>query len=154
MKFSRTQFLIIGLTAVALLTIDVALRTMQLRQGTVTTTVTAQKFRLVDRDGNRRAELSVDNNGEPGFFLYDRAGSLRAMLDTRESTPSLILLAPGGTRRSVYFGMDESGDTILDMYDPSGRTVATMTTTNGVPRMKVAGDDGAAPIGHGPLMAR
>ena len=135
MMKSRTQFLIIGLTAVALLTIDVALRTMQLRGGMSGTVVTAREFRLVDHDGNRRAVMSTDENGEPAILLYDQTGSLRAQLDTMQSTPSLILFGPNREQRRVYFGMDDEGDGILEMYGLSGETKALMTSTGGQGRI-------------------
>lgn len=148
MKLSRTQFLIIGLTTMALLTIDVALRTMQIRN-TGGPVVTAREFRMVDADGNRRAVMSTDENGEPAIFLYDRTGSLRAQLDTMESTPSLILYGPNNERRRVYFGMDDTGDGILEMYGFRGETKATMTTTGGTGRISLDRDSHAPRINGG-----
>ena len=94
--------------------------------------VTAREFRLVDRDGNLKAHIYTDENGEPGMVLYDRNGTNRAQFDTFQSVPSVILNSPDGGR-STYFGMDENGRSILNMYGNHGEELASMDVTGSQP---------------------
>src|SRR5690242_161431 len=117
----NSQTRIIVFTAVALTAVDLAVRgflaqhvapvafTCPAMQSS--DVVTAREFRLVDKDGNLRAHVYTDENGEPGMVLYDRNGTNRAQFDTFQSVPSVILNSPEGGR-STYFGMDENGRSI------------------------------------------
>ncbi len=54
--------------------------------------VQAQRFELVDTEGEVRARLSVAPTIGPGLFLYDDRGGMRARLRlTRDGCPSLEL---------------------------------------------------------------
>lgn len=62
------------------------------RKPRVQESVVAREFKLVDRDGNVRAELSIPF-GDPVLFLYDRAGKPRAWLTLdREGNPRIMFV--------------------------------------------------------------
>lgn len=132
------QTRIIVLTAVALTAVDLTVRGIFFRRSMPVTSVaqqagdvvTAREFRLVDNDGNLKAHVYTDENGEPGIVLYDRNGTRRAQLDTFQQVPSLLLFNPEGAWSS-YFGMDEKGLGILDMYDQSGSRPAASMSVSG-----------------------
>ena len=142
----NSQTKVIVLTALALATVDVAVRGGWLSrqpQNLACTecagVVTAREFRLLDNNGNLRAHLYTDNSGEPGLVLYDRTGARRAQFDTFDSVPSVILNAPD-ERHSAYFGMDESGKSLLSMYGESGEQLASMDATGTQPVFWTNGD--------------
>ncbi|MEN3002488.1 MAG: hypothetical protein ABDI19_11690 [Armatimonadota bacterium] len=62
------------------------------RKPRVQESVVAREFKLVDREGNVRAELSLPF-GEPVLFLYDRSGKPRAWLTLdREGNPRMMFV--------------------------------------------------------------
>ncbi|GAB4467753.1 MAG: hypothetical protein OHK0029_39780 [Armatimonadaceae bacterium] len=135
------QTKIIVCTAVALVGIDLMVRALMPPKvvyiGANPDSVTTHELRLTDKQGNLRAHLYTDSQGEPGLVLYDRAGRTRAQLDTWEAVPSLILFNPNG-QRSTYFGMGFDGKAILNMYGERGdweAPVASMSVSqeNGIP---------------------
>jgi len=139
----NSQTRIIVFTAVALTAVDLAVRGFLAQRAapvaftysalqTSSDVVTAREFRLVDKDGNLRAHVYTDENGEPGMVLYDRNGTNRAQFDTFQSVPSMILNSPDGGR-STYFGMDENGRSILNMYGNHGEELASMDVTGSQP---------------------
>jgi hypothetical protein len=70
--------------------------------------VRASRFELVDSDGNVRAALTVDGEGNSGLSLSDEEGNVRASLVlNREGIPRLNLMGKSGTvRASLGFGSD------------------------------------------------
>jgi len=108
---SQTQ--IIVATAFALAITDIAVRVLLPTRTVVVHQVnnnsgdvlTVRQLRVVDDNGNVKAELKVNSEGNPGLMLWDNTGVERLQLDTFRQVPSLILLDEGGNRR-VYFGMD------------------------------------------------
>ena len=140
----NSQTRIILATAAALAVVDIAVRVIPFNHNSAATgnVVTASEFRLVDQWGNERATLAMDGNGEPGFKLFDRNGTMRAQLDTFENTPSLILCDKEGARRT-YFGMDnDTGSGILDMYDQSGASLANMSLDGNTGHITVGDSNG------------
>ena len=110
------QTKIIVATAVALVIVDIAVRlflptrTVVIPDGAGTrATMTVRELRLVDDNGNIKAQLKVNSEGEPGLLMWDRSGTQRLQLDTFRQVPSLILLDENENRR-VYFGMDRSSN--------------------------------------------
>ena len=109
------QTRILVATAFVLAVVDIAVRlfaparTVVIHDSGSAGVLTVRGLRVVDDNGNERASLRVDNDGEAGLILFDRDGTNRLQLDTWQYTPSLILNDREGNR-SVYFGMDtESG---------------------------------------------
>lgn len=106
------QTKIIVATAIALVIVDIAVRlllptrTVVIRESArVSDVLTVRQLRLVDAEGNLKAQLKVNSEGEPGLLMWDSTGVERLQLDTFRQVPSLILLDENQNRR-VYFGMD------------------------------------------------
>ncbi len=63
--------------------------------------IRAKQFVVVDQDGNMRAELSLNKDGEPGLRLYDKDGKTSVMLSlNKDEEPSLWLADKSGKRRA------------------------------------------------------
>jgi hypothetical protein len=110
------QTKIIVATAVALVIVDIAVRlflptrTVVIRDTQARGDVlTVRQLRVVDDNGNIKAQLKVNSDGEPGLLMWDRTGTERLQLDTFHQVPSLILLDENQNRR-VYFGMDRASN--------------------------------------------
>ena len=59
-------------------------------------TIRAQRFELVDAQGNVRAEIAIDDDGAAGFFVRDDTGVLRASLTYDESQSAMYLWDEAG----------------------------------------------------------
>ena len=70
--------------------------------------VRASRFELVDSDGNVRAALTLDAEGNSGLSLSDEEGNVRASLVLGpEGIPRLNLMGKtGAVRASLGFGSD------------------------------------------------
>ena len=133
----NSQTRIIVATAIVLAAIDIGVRLNTGPRAVQGDVVTAREFRLTDDRGNVRATLAVDNDGEPGLKMYDRAGTMRLQLDTWENTHSLILLDRQGNRR-VYYGMENGdGSGLLQMLGPDGTRLAELNATGDRPEMSL-----------------
>ncbi len=66
--------------------------------------IEAEEFRIVDKDGNVRATLRLNDKGSPGLALYDDDGRLRAVLQVLEDgSPHLLFLdEDGNTPTSLH----------------------------------------------------
>lgn len=66
--------------------------------------IEAEEFRIVDKDGNVRATLRLNEKGAPGLALYDDDGRLRAVLQVLEDgSPHLLFLdEDGNTPTSLH----------------------------------------------------
>lgn len=92
MKFHQTALLVLIVAFFGFLS-GVALtesRALQ-RRSRIPESVDARRFRLLDQEGNVRAELGMPF-GEPALFLYDSQGKARAW----------ILLERGGNARIMF----------------------------------------------------
>ena len=67
--------------------------------------VTAQEFRLVDRDGRLRAMLGASPESEPGLIFCDGVGGVRMELTLREDGASSLLLSDAAGGISVVVGV-------------------------------------------------
>lgn len=131
------QTRVIVFTAMALATVDIAVRVNQrpvMLNAPSGDTVVAKEFRLVDNNGNTRIQMSIDKNNEPGIVLFDRNGLVRAQLDTWENTPSLILTGPNGNKRA-YFGMDGKDTGLLMLDNGDGRPAISIDASSNMPRI-------------------
>ena len=132
----NSQTKIIVFTAIALTAVDLSVRYAMMQRMALSNVqggvITAREIRLLDNDGNLRANLRTDENGEGGLVLYDRNGVNRAQLDTWQNIPSLILSRPDG-QRSTYYGMDTEGKAMFDMYGDNQETLASMNVTGDRP---------------------
>src|SRR5438128_222844 len=104
--------------------------------------VMAEEFRLVDKEGNTRAVLELDDKGDPHLGFFDKKDKLRAslalhdgqsfleLLDKNEKVrasiglgktghPSLALLS-NQERDGAVLQMGKDGGPGLDLYDRNG----------------------------------
>jgi len=123
------QTRVIVACAIVLGALDIFVRFATAPKAVASSVVTAQEFRLTDRDGNVRAILDTDASGEPGLKMYDKHNLLRLQLDTYQSTPSLIYLDENGVRRT-YYGMggtmNDGEQAMFSLFGPDGSERATM----------------------------
>ncbi len=77
--------------------------------------VQAQRFELVDAEGEVRARLSVAPTIGPGLFLYDDRGEVRARLRlTRDGCPTLELWDEDGRGGvAVFVGTEDNPAVML-----------------------------------------
>lgn len=131
----NSQTKIIVFTAVALTAVDLSARYWMMRTMTPTApagVVTAREIRLVDNNGNLRAQMTTDENSEAGLVMFDRNNVKRLQLDTWDNIPSLILHRDNG-QRATYYGMEPDGQAHLDMLGDHNNVLATMGTVGGSP---------------------
>jgi hypothetical protein len=117
------QTRVIVACAIVLGALDICVRFATAPKAISSPVVYAQEFRLTDRDGNLRAVMDTNEDGEPGLKMYDKHNLLRLQLDTYQSTPSLIFLDENGTKRS-YYGlggpMNYGEESMLSLFDKDG----------------------------------
>lgn len=87
----------------------------------IATTVEAQSFVLKDKDGNVRATLALDENGQPGLRLKDAVGLERAKFALvkradEKINGALHLASDSGKSSALLVGFAE-GEASLDLYD-------------------------------------
>lgn len=83
--------------------------------------LTAQEFRLVDKDGKTRAALAVKADGSPGLLLYDGDGKVRAALRVRsDGSAALSLHDPDGSNRAAL-DTQSNGSASLTLTNKSGK---------------------------------
>lgn len=77
--------------------------------------VRAQRFELVDAEGNVRARLALQEDGTPGLCLCDAKGKMRAgLLLNREGVPQLCVWAESGALRATLgFGTEWKTELVL-----------------------------------------
>jgi len=81
--------------------------------------VRAEGFELVDRRGQVRATLTVEESGA-GLALFDGERNLRAVLNTvADGTPGLVLYDPLGKARANIVALPDAG--FLALFDREGR---------------------------------
>lgn len=128
----NSQTKIIVFTAVALTAVDLSVRSWMMQRvapvNTQAGVITAREIRLVDNNGNLRADMTTDENSEAGLIMYDRNGVNRLQLDTWDNIPSLILNRADGLR-STYYGMDTDGR--LQFVDYSNSREMLFSPNNG-----------------------
>ncbi len=129
-EISRETRIIIA-CAVSLAAIDIYVRFATAPKPVTSSVITAQEFRLADKNGNIRAVMNTDSNGEPGLVMYDKTGTPRLQLDSYETTPSLSLMDENGTRRAYYGMSDATGDGELTFTGENGESVVASLKISG-----------------------
>lgn len=86
---------------------------------TSTRVLRGEAIELVDRDGQVRAAMTVESNGEAVFRLRDAKGTIRVKLGASEDGSALLLL-DGSTEPGVHVLSRRTGTTIT-MKGPDGR---------------------------------
>ena len=83
-------------------------------KGAAPDVVQAQRFELVDAEGELRARLSVAPTIGPSLFLYDDRGQVRVRLRlTRDGCPSLELWDEEGKGGAAVFVGTEDNPTVM-----------------------------------------
>lgn len=81
--------------------------------------IVTQALRIVDAEGNTRAEVSITDDGTTGLWLYGEEMELRAYLGTSfDGTPNLFMYDPGvdGSVRAAL-GLSGYGEPSLILFD-------------------------------------
>lgn len=144
-RLSRDTRIIIA-CAVSLAAIDIYVRFATAPKPAMSSVVTAQEFRLADKNGNIRAVMNTDADGEPGLVMFDKSGTPRLQLDSYETTPSLILMDENGKKRAYYGMSSPTGDGALTFSGANGAEVASLQISGGASRFSLmdgAGDSRA-----------
>ncbi len=124
-RWSKETRIIIA-CAVLLAALDIYVRFATAPKAASSSVVTTQELRLTDRQGNVRAVMSTDRDGEPGLRMYDKNGTVRLQLDAFETTPSLILMDENGARRAYYGMSSPTGDGELTFTNADGNNAASL----------------------------
>jgi hypothetical protein len=91
--------------------------------------VRAEKFELVDTDGNRRASLEVTDNGVADLILFDGAGRDDAEYRvTRDGIATISFYDKAGDKR-VLMGEVPGGRNGVTVYGPSDKLMAGLTVS-------------------------
>jgi len=117
--------------AVSLAAIDIYVRFATAPKPVTSSVITAQEFRLADKNGNIRAVMNTDANGEPGLIMFDKSGTPRLQLDSYQTTPSLILMDENGAQRAYYGMSSPTGDGELTFSGENGADVARLKISGG-----------------------
>jgi hypothetical protein len=119
----RNRYLLIGLVVLAVAwAFTITTRTVRAQSNE--NIVQAERFELVDSEGNVCAELSVFGSG-PGLVLYDKDGAIRAGLTVSdESGPGLSLFDENETFRA-RLAVSDSGPG-LALYDENEKNRAKL----------------------------
>ena len=97
--------------------------------------IQADRFVLVDKDGRRRAELTMAADGTPGLVLYDENGVRRGGFNlSAAGAPSIVLHDKHGKPRAEV-ALKPDGVVGLGFYDERGE---------GRAELSIAGDGAAA----------
>ncbi|MBC7807437.1 MAG: hypothetical protein H7145_14960 [Akkermansiaceae bacterium] len=124
-RWSKETRIIIA-CAVLLAALDIYVRFATAPKAVSSSIVSTQELRLTDKQGNVRAVMSTDRDGEPGLMMYDKNGTVRLQLDAFETTPSLILMDENGERRAYYGMSSPTGDGELTFSTADGSTAASL----------------------------
>ncbi|MDP3920061.1 MAG: hypothetical protein Q8R76_04550 [Candidatus Omnitrophota bacterium] len=105
----------------------------------------AEKFFVVDKDGNYRGSLGVEEDGRLAFAFVDSEGNPLMVLDQAFSeAPTLKLYGPN-TQPVVVLGALESGVSGLALYDQQGnRRMALGIGETSQPRLEFLDDNGTS----------
>ena len=142
-------------------------------KSTISETVKAKRFELVDAEGNARGMFYITSHGDPGLVLNDSAGNARAGVGIYKGEPGLELDDSAGNALGMFtlskgepclevcdargtergeFGMVK-GEPKLSLLDSAGNERGVFVTVNGEPRLDLcdaAGRPQAALLGRGP----
>jgi hypothetical protein len=92
--------------------------------------VTARAFELVDADGNRRACLATDPDGNPAFQLYGRDGITRLQLAVAGSDQARITIMNKAGNEILIANVDDAGNGSVEITDGQGTPRALMDVRN------------------------
>lgn len=94
----KTNRLAMALTIINFLLLIVLLvQSRAIANQTIPQVLRARAFELVDENGQVRAQLNVESNGEVVFRLRDQNGMIHVKLGASEEGPGLLLANQDGT---------------------------------------------------------
>ncbi len=115
----KTNRLAVALTVINfVLLIAVFVQSRAIAAQTVPDVLRVRAFQLVDENGEVRAQLDVESNGEVVFRLRDEKGTIRVKLGASEEGSGL-LLANSLTEPGVHILADQNG-TSLTLTEEGG----------------------------------
>jgi hypothetical protein len=80
--------------------------------------ITVKEFEMVDKNGQQRASIKVEDDGEVVLRLRDAKGTIRVKLGANEDGSGLILL-DDSTNPGLH-ALAKSGGTSLTLMDKAG----------------------------------
>jgi hypothetical protein len=92
--------------------------------------LTAEKFELVNADGNKRGVMEVSRDGTGAISLYDASGKSRAELTVSPRGGAAVAFYDSDGNRRVVLGEGLSGRSGLALYDAKGHQLAGLTVAN------------------------
>lgn len=117
-------------------------------------TVKGTKFQLVDKEGNVRADLSLDEDGEVMFTMIDTDGKGRIQLNSGGKRAYMALLDNEGRVRYLV-GQDEGNvlqtftdakgkNRLIQNFKEDGETLLSFNSEDGTPLMSLTAGPGEA----------
>ena len=105
--------------------------------------VRAQRFELVNAEGEVLAVLGLGAAGRPGLTLWDEKGEGRAALSLGPGgRPAIMLYDEKGELRAVL-GLVRDGGPAIELFDEKGETRATLALlADGTPALSLSDEKG------------
>ena len=106
--------------------------------------ITAREFRLVDKDGKRRARLAVSADGALRLLLFDGNTTARAgLMVLPDGSPNLLLRDKDGTVRTGLAVSGTDGMAVFAMFEKGGKKCASLQCGyGGQPALELRPRDG------------
>jgi hypothetical protein len=130
---------------IALLGADVALRTVHAAQNPVPPKlITAQEFRLVDKDGATRASIALQPDGSPYIALTDKANNRRISMRVRPDGGSTFAMNDADGKNRIALDTQADGSASVSVTNRQGKGGAgLLVSTDGSPIVVVRDKDGS-----------
>ena len=130
---------------IALLGADVALRTVHAAQDPAPPKlVTAQEFRLVDKDGATRASIALQPDGSPYIALTDKANNRRISMRVRPDGGSAFAMNDSDGKNRIALDTQPDGSASVTVTNRQGKGGAgLLVPPDGSPIVVVRDKDGA-----------
>lgn len=116
--------------------------------------VKGTEFQLVDKEGNVRADLSLDEDGEVMFTLIDTDGKGRIQLNSGGKRAYMALLDNKGMVRYIVgqdeemvlqtFADEKGKNRTLQSFKNNGQTLFSFNDADGTPLLSLTGGPGDA----------
>jgi hypothetical protein len=112
---------------IALLSADVAIRSVRAAQDPAPAKlVTAQEFRLVDRDGATRASIALQPDGSPYIALSDKANNRRISMRVRPDGGSTFAMNDSDGKNRIALDTQADGSASVTVTNRQGKGGAGM----------------------------
>ena len=112
--------------------------------------ISAKSFRLVNDAGQTRAELSLDQAGNPMLIMNDRSGNRRFRIFQGENGQQRLVISDRGGNIRLYIGESDDGRPMLFTIDSNGkRRFAIYQDEGGQQRLVINDQNGDARLSVG-----